>query len=79
MAEAVLVGGAWDGHVEPVELGPDGLPPAVLPRHRVTTIWTEDTGHLPIRIPERGYRRRGPDPADPDRWLYAPDTDDPLA
>ena len=80
-AEAVLVGGPWDGHTERVPLGPDGLPPARIPRYRETTIYTEDTGHMPIRIPERAYRRRGPDPSAPagTRWLYEPDLDDPLA
>ena len=80
MAEAVLVGGPWDGHLEAVTLGADGLPPARIPRHRDTTIWTEDTGHMPVRIPERAYRRRGPDPADPtgERWIYEPDVTDPL-
>lgn len=81
MAEAVLVGGPWDGHLEPVTLDADGLPPARIPRHRDTTIWTEDTGHMPVRIPERAYRRRGPDPSDPsgERWIYEPDLTDPLS
>ena len=73
---ALLVGGAWDGHVEQVPLGPDGLPPARIPRHRDTTVYTEDTGHMPIRIPERGYRRAH---QDGDRWIYEPDTDDVLS
>ncbi|WP_300008479.1 hypothetical protein [Pseudonocardia sp.] len=76
---AVLVGGPWDGHTEQVELGADGLPPRVIPRHRDTTIYTEDTGHLPVRIPERGYRRVGPHASEPDRWVYEPDTGDPLS
>lgn len=75
----MLIGGPWDGHVEPVAAGPDGLPPERIPRFRDTTIWTEDTGHMPVRIPERAYRRRGPDPAEPDRWIYEPDEADPLA
>lgn len=53
MATAVLVGGPWDGHVEEVALDGEGLPPRLLPRFRDTTIWTEDTGHMPVRIPER--------------------------
>jgi hypothetical protein len=72
MAEAVLVGGPDDGHVEEVPLGEDGLPPALLPRYRQTSVWTEDTGLLPMRVPDRPYRRRGPDPTDPQRWIYEP-------
>ncbi len=78
-ATAVLMGGPWDGHTEQVALGADGQPPSVIPRHRDTTIYTEDTGHLPVRIPERGYRLRGPDPSAPSRWIYVPDGGDPLA
>ena len=73
------MGGPWDGHTEQVALGADGQPPSVIPRHRDTTIYTEDTGHMPVRIPERGYRLRGPDPSAPGRWIYVPDGGDPLA
>jgi hypothetical protein len=79
VATAVLVGGPWDGHVEDVALDAAGSPPRLLPRFRDTTIWTEDTGHMPVRIPERAYRLRGPHPAEPRTWVYEPDTDDPLA
>jgi hypothetical protein len=79
MAQAVLMGGAWDGHVEEVSLGEDGLPPERLPRNRDTSVWTEDTGFLPMRIPAQGYRRRGPDPRDASRWFYEPDPDDHLS
>ncbi len=79
MAQAMLVGGPWDGHTEDVALDVDGLPPARIPRFRDTTIYTEDTGYMPVRIPERAYRRRGPDPEDPARWIYEPDLDDPLS
>lgn len=81
MAEAMLVGGPWDGHREQVDVGGDGLPPASIPRYRETTVYTEDTGHMPVRIPERAYRRRGPDPTDPSgtRWIYEPDVTDPLS
>lgn len=81
MAEALLVGGPWDGHRERLDLDPQGQPPRSLPRVRDTTIYTEDTGHLPVRIPERGYRLRGPDPDDDtgSRWIYEPDPDDPLS
>ena len=77
MAEAVLIGGPWDGHQEPITLGPDGTPPALLPRYRQTMVYTEDTGYLPMRIPEAPYRRRGPDPTDETgaRWIYEPDED----
>lgn len=75
---AVLVGGPWDGHVEQVPLDGDGLPPLRIPRHRDTTIYTEDTGYMPMRIPERGYRRVGPHASEPDRWIYEPDVTDPL-
>jgi hypothetical protein len=78
-ATAVLVGGSWDGHVEEVTLDAEGRPPRLIPRHRDTTIYTEDTGHMPVRIPERGYRRVGPHPSVPGRWLYEPDVDDPLS
>lgn len=80
MVEVVLTGGRWDGHVERVAAGDDGLPPARLPRFRETAVYTEDTGFLPMRIPERGYVRRSVDPADPAglRWIYEPDPDDPL-
>jgi hypothetical protein len=71
-AEAVLVGGPWDGHVEPLKLDAEGRPPALLPRHRHTMVFTEDTGYLPMSIPERPYRLRGPDPADGNRWIYEP-------
>ncbi len=74
MAEAVLIGGAWDGHREEVALGADGLPPSLLPRFRETAVWTEDTGFLPMRVPDGAYRRRGPDPADGNRWFYEPDS-----
>ena len=76
----MLVGGPWDGHRETVTLDAEGLPPRLLPRFRDTTIYTEDTGHMPVRIPERAYRRRGPDPSDStgSRWIYEPDLDDPL-
>jgi hypothetical protein len=79
MAEAVLIGGAWDGHREQVTVDAEGLPPELIPRFRETTVYTEDTGVLPMRIPERGYRRRGPDPTDPSgtRWLYEPEGDRP--
>lgn len=79
MATAMLVGGPWDGHVEDVALDADGLPPPRLPRFRETTVWTEDTGHMPMRIPERAYRRRGPHATEPATWVYEPDPDDPLA
>lgn len=78
MAQALLIGGAWDGHVEEVALGADGLPPERLPRNRETSVWTEDTGFLPMRIPAQGYRRARPDPKDASRWYYEPDPDDPL-
>ncbi len=77
--EGLLVGGPWDGHVERVPLGVDGLPPARIPRYRETTVYTEDTGHMPIRIPQRAYRLIGPHPAGGDRWIYEPDPDDPLS
>jgi uncharacterized membrane protein YdjX (TVP38/TMEM64 family) len=81
MPHAVLVGGPCDGHTEPVELRDDGPPARLLPCYRDTTIYAEDTGHMPVRIPEPADRRRGPDPADAtgDRWIYEPDLDDPLA
>ncbi|MBW0116949.1 hypothetical protein [Pseudonocardia abyssalis] len=79
MATAVLVGGPWDGHTEEVTLDADGVPPRLIPRFRDTTIYTEDTGHLPVRIPERAYRRRGPHPSEGGTWVYEPDVDDPLA
>ncbi len=78
-ATAVLVGGPWDGHTEEIALDAEGLPPRVIPRHRDTTIYTEDTGHMPVRIPERGYRRRGPHPSEAGTWIYEPDVDDPLS
>lgn len=39
-----------------------------------------EAGHVPGRIPEHAYRRRGPDPADTTgaRWIYEPDAVDPL-
>ncbi len=76
---AVLVGGPWDGHTEQVALDADGLPPFFFNVKGYTSIYTEDTGHMPVRIPERGYRRRGPHPSEPDRWVYEPDVTDPLS
>ncbi|MDN5934315.1 MAG: hypothetical protein L0I24_25125, partial [Pseudonocardia sp.] len=64
---------------EAVALAAAGLPPRVIPRFRDPTIWTEDTGHMPVRIPERAYRRRGPHPSEPWTWVYEPDLDDPLS
>ncbi|GAA2544996.1 hypothetical protein [Pseudonocardia hydrocarbonoxydans] len=79
MATAVLVGGPWDGHTEEVALDDEGLPPRLLPRFRDTTIYTEDTGYMPVRIPERAYRLRDTSPSESGTWLYEPDLDDPLA
>ncbi len=72
MGTALLVGGPWDGHSEPVQLDGEGRPPELLPRYRQETVFTEDTGFLPLRIPEAPYHRRGPHPSRPDTWIYEP-------